>query len=81
MLLGWWSVLARAQKGLGRFKCNMLWISVTDADTKKQRGKWKKVISVCDIYSAAAHLWLDCFENRSIHERNLTLEEIKRDRC
>lgn len=24
-----------------------------------------------------AHLWLDCFENRSIHERNLTLKGIK----
>lgn len=50
-------------------------------DAEKEKKKKKKSTQSKAETNKYAHLWLDCFENRSIHERNLTLKGIKDNRC
>lgn len=53
----------------------------THAPTKNDTQIKRLAFSLFSTDSGAPHLWLDGFEHRSIHERNLALEKTKHNSC
>lgn len=82
-LFDWWKWRGKCSGGGGgdrRLRHGKVWTDwkryVTHfCDAKKEKSPQRKAER-----NKYAHLWLDCFENRSIHERNLTLKGIKDNR-